>query len=253
MKINDVTAYIEECAPLALAAEWDNPGLIIGDGMRECTGVATCLDCTADVVKQAAEKGANLIVSHHPFIFRPVRSLTAATVQGRCAELLIKYGVSVYAAHTNLDAADCGLSRTLAEMFGGGNLESEEYGCFADIKPVKAGRLAETVAEALGDGTVKVCAEDAEIARIYVVSGAGGDSGALAAAMSRADALITGEVKHHVFTEAAENGFPVIEFSHYYSEIICCGLLKDMIKSRYGDLNVFAAASRRPYKTLEEL
>lgn len=253
MKIKDVTACIEECAPLALAAEWDNPGLIIGDGERDCTGVAACLDCTAEAVLRAAENGANLIVSHHPFIFRPVYSLTAATAQGRCAELLMKNGISVYAAHTNFDAADCGLSRTLAEMFGGSAFRTEAYGCYADVTPVTAGRLARKVSDVLGDGTVKVCAEDAEIKRIYVVSGAGGDSVGLAAAMSGADALITGEVKHHVFAEAAENGFPVIEFSHYYSEIICCKLLKDMIKSRFGDLNVIEAVTRCPYKTLEEI
>ena len=108
-------------------------------------------------------------------------------------------------------------------------------------------------AAALGDPGVKVGSPEKTVRRIYVVSGAGGGGDELCEAMRGGDALVTGEVRHHVFTEACEQGFPVIEFSHYYSEIICCDILKDMIKSAFRDLKVIAAKSGCPYKTLEEL
>lgn len=253
MKIRQVTEAVERCAPRECAEEWDNPGMMLGDAERECTGVLVCLDCTLAAAEQAKEEGCNLIVSHHPFIFRPVRSLTADTAKGRTAEFLFANGIAVYSAHTNLDSADEGLSRTLAEIFGGSNAELCGCGCYADVAEETAAELARKVAGALDDPTVKVSCPDAKVARIYVVSGAGGDDAGLAAAMSGADALVTGEVKHHVFTESCEAGFPVVEFSHYYSEIICCDVLKGMIKSAFGGLNVVEAYRSCPYKTLEEL
>ena len=88
MKIKDIAAVIESYAPRESAEEWDNVGLMLGDAERECTGVLTCLDCTLDVAKQAKAAGCNLVVTHHPFIFRPVGRLTADTTKGKTAEFL---------------------------------------------------------------------------------------------------------------------------------------------------------------------
>lgn len=253
MKIKDIAAVIESYAPRESAEEWDNVGLMLGDAERECTGVLTCLDCTLDVAKQAKAAGCNLVVTHHPFIFRPVGRLTADTTKGKTAEFLFSNGIAVYSAHTNLDKAEKGLNRTLAALFGGRNASDAGCGCFADIDGTTAAALAKKVSAALGDPTVKVSSPDALAERIYVVSGAGGGEDELAEALAGADALVTGEVKHHVFTEAAERGFPIVEFSHYYSEIVCCDVLNGMIKSAFCDLKVLSARSECPYKTLEEL
>ena len=253
MKIKDITRVIEAHAPRGNAEEWDNTGMMLGDAEKECTGVLVCLDCTLAVAEQAKEEGCNLIVSHHPFIFRPLDRLTTDTAKGRTTEYLFANGISVYSAHTNLDSASEGLSRTLADILGGTDAESAGCGCYADIPEESAGELAVKVASALGDRTVKVSSPDAKVRRIYVISGAGGDDAGLRAAREGADALVTGEVKHHVFTEADETDFPVVEFSHYYSEIICCDVLKSIIKSAFGELDVFEAHRRCPYKTLEEL
>lgn len=253
MKIKDVAAAIESFAPTVTAEEWDNVGLMLGDANAECTGVTTCLDCTLDVAKQAKEKGCNLIVTHHPFIFKPMTRLTLDEPKARVAEFLFANKISVYSAHTNLDAAAEGLNCTLATIFGGSNIKTEGCGCFADVTEDSAGNLAKKVANALGDPTVKVGSPDKKVSRIYIVSGAGGGEEELGIAMERADALVTGEVKHHVYVQAAERDFPVVEFSHHYSEIICCGVLKRMINSVFGDLNVVEAYCGCPYKTLEEL
>ena len=253
MKISQIAAAIEKYAPRENAFEWDNVGLMLGDADAECTGVLVCLDCTFAVALQARDEGCNLIVSHHPFIFKPMDRLTLDDPKAKMVRFLFRNNIAVYSAHTNLDIADEGLARTLAEIFGGHNIESAGSGCYADIEEETAAQLAHKVAGALGDRSVRVSSPDAKVKRVYVVSGAGGDHESLAYARRGADALITGEVKHHVFVEADEQDFPIVEFSHYYSEILCCDVLKGAIKSAFDDLNIVVAHRRCPYKTLEEL
>lgn len=252
MKIKDVISAVEEWAPDCLAEEWDNVGLMLGDGEAECTGVAVSLDCTADAVRKAKERGCNLLLTHHPLIFRPMNSLDYGKSTARLVAMLVKGDVAVYSAHTNLDASQYGASAEIARRLGG-EPQTVGCGCYADIAPRSAARLAKDVAAALGDGTVKVSSPDKEVRRVYIVSGAGGDDGGYAAAKADADALISGEVKHHIFVRSAEEGFPVVEFSHYDSEKICCEVLADLLKSRFCDLKVIDARNDRPYKTLEEL
>lgn len=253
MKIKEIIAEIERYAPRENAAEWDNVGFLVGDDEQECTGVVVCLDCTLQVVREAVENGCNLIVTHHPFIFRPVRDLVLTKAQTRTVAELFRQGVNVYSAHTNLDTADSGIGTALVREFGGKNPVREGFGFYAEVPETTAGELARKVADALGDPTVKVCEKDNPVKRVYVISGSGGDEESLALAEKNADVLITGEVKHHVFTSAAQDGFAVIEYSHYYSEIICCDILFDIIKSRFGDLKVVKSSQQCPYLTLEEL
>lgn len=252
MKIKDVINAVEEAAPVCLAEEWDNVGLMLGDDDAECMGVAVSLDCTAETVGKAAEEGCNLILTHHPLIFRPIGSLGYDGAAARLIAALVKGDVAVYSAHTNLDASEYGASAEIARRLGG-KPQTVGCGCYADIAPRNAARLAKDVAAILGDDTVKVSVAEKEIRRVYIVSGAGGDDDGYAAAKADADALISGEVKHHVFVRSAEEGFPVVEFSHYDSEKICCEVLIGLLKSRFCDLKVVDARNDRPYKTLEEL
>lgn len=253
MKIGKITAAIEKHAPQEKAYEWDNVGMMLGDPEAECTGVLVCLDCTFAVALQARDEGCNLIISHHPFIFRPLERLTLDDPKAKMVRFLFRNNIAVYSAHTNLDVADEGLARTLAEIFGGHDIETAGIGCYANVREESAATLAHKVSGALSDPSVKVSTPDAKVKRIYVVSGAGGSHESLEYALQGADALVTGEVKHHVFLEADERDFPIVEFSHYYSEILCCDVLKSMIKPVSGDLKVIAAHRRCPYKTLEEL
>lgn len=252
MKINDVVRAVEQAAPVCLAEEWDNVGLMLGDGNAECTGVAVTLDCTAETAETAAANGCNLIVSHHPLIFRPLGSLDYSASSSRLIAALIKGGIAVYSAHTNLDASESGASAEIVRRLGG-KPELFGCGCYADIEERSAAQLAKDVARILGDGTVTASSSDVPVRRVYVVSGAGGDDDGYAAAKAGADALVSGEVKHHVWVRSAQEGFPVVGFSHYHSEKICCDVLVDMIKSRFCDLKVVDARNGCPYKTLEEL
>ncbi len=119
MTIKEVAETLERFAPLPLQESYDNAGLQIGltEG-EETSGVLLCLDVTERVIEEAVSKDCNLIVAHHPLLFRPLRHLTGATQVERCVALAVKCGVSIYAAHTNLDNAPGGVNFMMAEKLG---------------------------------------------------------------------------------------------------------------------------------------
>lgn len=120
MRFAYVISAIEEFAPRALQESWDNSGLQIGlpPGQDECTGVLLCVDVTEAIVAEAVERGCNLVLSHHPLIFKGLRSITGATIPERAAAAAIRAGVAVYSAHTSLDSTDGGVSYAMAGMLG---------------------------------------------------------------------------------------------------------------------------------------
>ena len=120
MKLSYVIAALEEFAPRTLQEAWDNSGLQIGlpDGSDECTGAILCVDVTEDTVAEAVERGCNLIVSHHPLIFKGLKALTGANPVQRAAMAAIRAGVAIYSAHTSLDSTVGGVSYAMAALMG---------------------------------------------------------------------------------------------------------------------------------------
>ncbi len=117
-RVADIVAFLERFAPPALAEEWDNVGLLTGDRRRDVRSVVTCLTLTPDVAREAIERHANLVISHHPILFRAVKRLTADTAEGQMLLDLIAAGVSVYSPHTAYDSAAEGINQQLAERLG---------------------------------------------------------------------------------------------------------------------------------------
>lgn len=116
--IKDVIAAIEDFAPRSLQESYDNSGLQIGETNVECSAILTCLDVTEAILDEAVDKGCNLIISHHPLLFRPLRTLSGKTLAERIAIKAIRAGVTIYAAHTNLDNAWGGVSHQIAKKLG---------------------------------------------------------------------------------------------------------------------------------------
>src|SRR5262245_47620294 len=116
--VADVTAYLDRFAPPSLAAEWDNVGLLLGDAAAEVTRVLTCLTVTPEVVAEAVDTGANLIVSHHPVLFRGAKRLSSLTAEGRLLLPLIRAGVAVHSPHTAFDNTTGGINEMLATRLG---------------------------------------------------------------------------------------------------------------------------------------
>jgi dinuclear metal center YbgI/SA1388 family protein len=122
-RIADIVAFLERFAPLDLAEEWDNVGLLAGDRSRQTQAVLTCLTLTSDVAREAIERRAGLIVTHHPVLFRPVKRLTADDPQGAMLLELIAAGIAVYSPHTAYDSAAEGINQQLAVRLGLTNIE----------------------------------------------------------------------------------------------------------------------------------
>lgn len=219
-------------APFDTALSYDNPGLIIGSASTEVSRVLFTLDITPAAVRRASETGANLIISHHPVIFDPVKKLSERDIP----YLLIKNGIAAVAVHTNLDAADGGVNDVLAKMIGLRNimpLESDGSEIIgrvgeADVSDIRA--FAEAVKNALGADGVEFTGVH-RVSVVAVVSGAGG-SELDAAEKAGADTFVTGEAKYHQFTEANTRGINLITAGHYDTENIILPPLRDYLVSK---------------------
>lgn len=118
IKISDISTFLNKWAPPSTKFDYDNVGLLVGDPHAEVSSVLTCLDCTEEVVEEAADKGCDLIVAHHPLIFKKISRINPTNEQGRIIYQLIKNNIGLIASHTNLDAARNGVSFVLAETLG---------------------------------------------------------------------------------------------------------------------------------------
>ena len=136
-RVAELVAFLERLAPPELAEEWDNVGFLLGDRQGEARQVLTCLTLTPDVVREAIEKQAGLVVTHHPVPFRPVKRLTADDDQGQMLLSLIAAGVAVYSPHTAYDSADEGINQQLARLLGLVQIEP--------LRPLPAGRQCKIV------------------------------------------------------------------------------------------------------------
>ena len=118
MKIRDILKEIERLAPLSLQEDFDNSGIQVGDVDQSATGALLCLDVTEEIVDEAIDAGCNLIISHHPLVFKPFKSLTGKNYTERCMIKACKNDIVIYSSHTNLDNATGGVNYQLAELFG---------------------------------------------------------------------------------------------------------------------------------------
>jgi dinuclear metal center YbgI/SA1388 family protein len=123
IKIKDVTRYLEEWAPLSYQESYDNSGLITGDLNTEIKGVLLTLDCTEDVIDEAIRMGCNLVIAHHPIVFKGLRKLTGSNYVERTIIKAIRNDISIYAIHTNLDNVHTGVNKMICEKIGLKNLK----------------------------------------------------------------------------------------------------------------------------------
>lgn len=250
MKINEISNAIEQYAPKELASSYDNVGLMIGDGEREATSILLTLDVDLEVAMEAKAIGANLIISHHPLIFNPVKHITAQTPEGKCLLYLAENKIAVYSAHTNLDSALGGLNDLAAGFLRLMNtlpLETDKGPGIGRIGNLPSSMsLAELAAEIkqiyhlshiryIGNGEKK-------INRVALCTGSGGDLAELAQTKG-ADVYITGDIKYGVARNAATSGLSMIELGHYESEYIVVDLLEKIILD-YGNIKIPLYKSR---------
>lgn len=245
-RVEEIYAVLAGLAPVELAEKWDNVGLLVDAG-KEVTAALVTLDITADTVEEAAEKGCELIVSHHPVIFSPLKKLDGTDV----AWHLVKSGVSAICMHTNLDAADGGVNDVLADRFGLQRREPFAGGCgrIGCVEETSAEQLARQARRVL-DTPVKFADAGRPIRRLAVISGAGGSLFEEAAALG-ADCLLTGEASHHAALDAVRLGMSLIAATHWATEQPVVPVLADRLRAACPGVAVLCSGrSRDPFTYL---
>lgn len=242
--LRELTAF----APPELACSWDNVGLLVDAG-RPVDKVLTALDITPDVVQEAAAAGCQLIVSHHPVIFNPMKHITADDAPA----LLLQNGISGICMHTNLDATAGGVNDTLADLLG---ISREDRRNFAE----NCGRVGSVPATTVAD-LARFCVEHLHTAVKYVDSGkpvtrlaevSGGGGSYLQEAIDEgADCLVTGEAAHHIALLARQKGIGLVVAGHWGTEQGIADVLAARLQQAFPALTVHhAAADTDPYTYL---
>ena len=251
VKVQQVLEILEQIAPPELACSWDNVGLLVDAG-RPVTSIMTALDITADVVRDAAESGCGLIVSHHPVIFDPLRRVTAEDVPA----MLLQNGISAICMHTNLDAAEGGVNEVLTGIFGMRDWEVFADGCgrVGEVDPITVPELARKAQAVLGGRCnrprsgpavqVKFADTGKTVKRLAVISGAGGSMFEDALAVG-ADCLLTGEANHHAAIDAVRLGLSLVAAGHYATEFPVCAAIADRLRAAFPELEVRVSGENR--------
>jgi dinuclear metal center YbgI/SA1388 family protein len=258
MTVNDILNFLSEFAPVALAEEWDNVGLLIGQQDDPVGSMMTCLTLTPDVADEAVSKGASLIVTHHPILFRAVQQLTDSTSEGRMLLSLIRAGVAVYSPHTSYDSADEGINRQIAATLNLSDVRPlrvvdagvESAGVNEAVGSGRCGNLpdevsliefVELVKQALGvDHTWFVGDSSATIRRVGIACGAAAEF-MHDAIREGCDVLLTGEARFHACLEARTCGIALVLPGHYPTERPAMENLAELLALQFPDLNVWAS------------
>ncbi len=234
--------HMEKLAPIGYGQEWDNIGLLVGDPTQEIHRVLLALDATEEVIDEAVAKKVDLIITHHPLLFKRIKSIRKDTPVGQCIYKLIQHHISCYAAHTNLDIAFGGTNEILAQKLGVYDTkvlhplcsEGEVFG-FGRIgrlkEPVTLEQYGNFVRDHLGLTHIQVVGNlQRNIHKVALCSGSGIEFMKDAVA-SGADVYVTGDIKFHDAQAAQQMDLCLIDASHYGTENIVIPTLAKYLKN----------------------
>ncbi|MDE5880832.1 MAG: Nif3-like dinuclear metal center hexameric protein [Muribaculaceae bacterium] len=258
LKVKDIAAAIEDFAPKGLQESYDNTGLQVGNPDMEVSAVLLCLDVTEEVLEEAIERHCNLIVTHHPLLFKGLKEVTGRTATERIVIRAIRENVAIYSAHTNLDSAWEGVSHEIAHILHIHSLRVLEpkegnpnagLGVIGDIQPTPKLEFLRKIKDAFKVRSLRYSGQSPQlVVRKVAVCGGAGASLIRAAISAGADMIITGDVKYHDFTTY---GLDIIiaDIGHYESELCTKELFSRIIRSIYPDcVTYFAESETNPVK-----
>lgn len=240
MTVYDFFDFLDQKYDFSSGMDFDNVGLLVGDGRERVTGVLVCLDCTDEAINEAVQCGANLIITHHPVIFEPLKSVTEESLVYR----LIRNGISVISAHTNLDSADGGVNDTLAEILGLINIEkiADNENFFYRIGELDEALDTELFAKMVSEkisAPVRFVGRNSFIKRVAVCSGSGGSL--LGNVVGEGvDAFVTADIKHNVFLDADQLGITLIDAGHFNTEDIIVEPLCKILREEFPNIKITA-------------
>lgn len=260
VKVKDIAETIESFAPKDLQESYDNAGLQVGDPEMHVNALMLCLDVNEDVLKEALKRECNLIVSHHPLIFKGIKQLTGADPTQRLLIEAVKNNLAVYSAHTNLDSVWDGVSHEIAHKLSIKDLEVLEprnpnekagLGVVGNINPVPKIEFLRKVKQTFNVSALRYSAQSPSVVvRRVAVCGGAGASLINAAIRAKADILVTGDVKYHDFTTFGSE-IIIADIGHYESELCSREILSRVIRGKYPELpTYFSDSESNPIKIL---
>ncbi len=240
-KVKDFYGYLNSIAPFETQEGWDNSGMLVGDMNAEVKKAAVVLDITHEEIKKAKAIGADLIISHHPVIFNPIKSVTRGSVPYE----LVASSINALCCHTPLDIADGGTNDSLAKLLGIEVTRTEDPILrLGTVEPTTAENLAGKIAKTLN---TKVRYADAgrKIEKIAICTGAGCS---LIEAAGKIDAFITGDASHHNFLDCIQAGITLIAAGHYETEIVVVPVLVKKLQAQFPDIEIIDIKQENPIK-----
>lgn len=234
----DIAAYIEEFAPLQYQEKWDNSGFCIGDKEQEIKGILVALDCTPELIKEAIEVGANMIITHHPLIFGGVSKINTGTEVGKMIIEAIKNEIVIYSCHTNMDKVIDGVSGRMAERL---NLQDisvlsfEAEGVGLGVvgylpKPISSEDFVSLLKKVFSIDQLRTSRlPDKKIHKVALCGGSGRSFLPLVNSLG-ADAYVSGDITYHDFF--CSNDFLIADIGHFESEIDIVDTIYDILRKK---------------------
>ncbi|MEN8077122.1 Nif3-like dinuclear metal center hexameric protein [Clostridioides difficile] len=256
--VNDVIKEMEKIAPTYLKEDFDNVGLMVGDKSKEVKKVLLALDCTLNVIEEAKIENADLIITHHPLIFRRPSNITTDTLQGKKIIELIKNDISLYSSHTNLDSVENGLNSTIVSLLGfeeGAILEANKKEQSAGIgrlvslnEGISLEQLVDKVKKALSINHLRVVNGNDKITKIAIVNGSGQDFIGKAVSLG-ADCIITGDTTYHFASDYKELGISILDVGHFASEQLVFFNVMKKLEEKFRDIEfITSKVEEDPFK-----
>lgn len=260
MKISEIITVIEAFAPLAWQESYDNAGLIVGRADDEVHRALLAVDVTEEVLDEAEREGCDLVITHHPIIFHPLKRFNSASPVERCVERAIRSGIALYACHTNLDSAPAGMSWRLAEQLGIGRLallepstkgEGVGFGVVGELPaPQPLFDFLQVVRQRLGVQVIRYSDPASErVHRVAVCTGAGA-SLIVQARRAGADLYLTADLKYNDYM-TPDRALTVADIGHFESEYCAIEILFDILSKNLCTFAVLRSkATRNPINYL---
>ncbi len=256
MVCQEIIDILQEQSPEECACDWDNVGLLVGSPQKEVKTIYVALDATDEAVAEAVEAGADLLLTHHPMIFRGIRNVSGSDFIGRRVIALIQHDISYYAMHTNFDVR--GMAQLAAQKLGLLECEVLDVTCGGEPeegigrtgllpREMTLAECADLVKEAFGVDLVKVFGPLEQKVRKVSVCPGSGKSVIGKAIAAGAQALVTGDIGHHEGIDAVAQGLAVIDAGHYGVEKLFIPYMGDYLRRRAEGVKVIEQPERAPF------
>jgi GTP cyclohydrolase I len=248
----DIIRFLETRYPKNLAYEWDNVGLQVGSLNKPVKKVLVTLDVTPDVVREAIQLKADLLISHHPLIFKPILNIQVESPRGWMIQKLIKHDIPLYSMHTNYDLAEGGMNDVLAALLGISGtavLDSHEnIGRYGKIVPTALEDYIRFVKTALSTTAVRLIGGTSRLIETVGVSGGSGSNHIAEAKRRGCDLYITGDVTYHNALDAIQMGQTVLDVGHYAEQVFKTAVQTELT-GQFSDLSILVSTvDTNPYQ-----